>query len=464
MTNNPQHNTTMNNIRKKTIALILASATTITAMAQESATGYFMENYNMKWLMNPALGNRNGYVGFPGLGNINVSVNGNLSLSDIYYARNGKTLVFTNPEISTSEAMKKFSKVNRIGENLNLSIIQVGFKGLGGYNNIAINVREDLSLDIPKTLFSLAKEGITNKAYSFKDVHAIAKAYAEIALNHSHEIKALGGLRIGASLKLLVPFAFSEANFNDLTLDLGKDTWQARTNAEWKMGLKGFRFKTAVNEHTNHRYVDGGNFDDLKYSPNGFGFGVDLGTTYKYDDLTFSLALTDLGRLNFNSVQLASTGGTKVFDTMQHEITVGDGGDSWNNFVDDLAPLYELENKGDIGSTSVGLEGKFRAGADYQLPSFKKLHIGLLNTTNLSSRFPMTEFRLAANVEPVNGVALGVSAATGTYGTNCGFLLSLGNKGFNFTLGMDYAFFKFDKNYYPLSSNCDVHFGLNFPF
>ncbi len=87
-----------------------------------------------------------------------------------------------------------------------------------------------------------------------------------------------------------------------------------------------------------------------------------------------------------------------------------------------------------------------------------------MNTTNLSSVFPMTEFRVSANVEPVKGIAASVSAAAGTYGANYGFLLSLGNKGFNFLIGMDYAAMKMDKNHIPLKSNCDVHLGINFPF
>lgn len=130
----------MNNISKKIAALLLLGAGGISAIAQESSTGYFMENYNMRWQMNPAMGNRHGYVGFPGLGNLNVSVNGNLSPTDIVYSRGGKTVLFTNPDVSVPEAMGKFGKVNRLSESLKLGVVQVGFKALGGYNNVAINL------------------------------------------------------------------------------------------------------------------------------------------------------------------------------------------------------------------------------------------------------------------------------------------------------------------------------------
>lgn len=48
----------MNNITKKYVALFLAATSMATAAAQESSTGYFLENYNMRWQMNPAMGNR----------------------------------------------------------------------------------------------------------------------------------------------------------------------------------------------------------------------------------------------------------------------------------------------------------------------------------------------------------------------------------------------------------------------
>ncbi|MBD5278731.1 MAG: hypothetical protein HDS32_05790 [Bacteroides sp.] len=453
----------MNIINKKFLTLTMA-AIALSASAQESATGYFMENYNMKWQMNPAMGNRNGYVGFPALGNLNVAVNGNLSVTDLVYARNGKTVLFSNPDVSASEVLGNLGNVNRLSESLNLGVIQVGFKGFGGYNNIAINVKENASFDLPKSIFSLIKEGVSNKTYDITDLRAKAAAYAEIALNHSREIKQVPGLRAGVSLKFLLPVAFAEANFDELALELGENNWKARANANMRVGMQGFRYETEIDDRTKQRYVNGFNTDDLKYGINGFGFAVDLGATYDWNDFRFSLALTDLGMLNFNSVQEASTNGVKTFETAAHQIGIGDDSEGWDKLVDDLSPLYQLDDNGDIGSTSMGLQGKMRLGVDYKFPLYDKLHFGLMNTTNFSSIFPMTEFRVSANVEPVKGVAASVSAAAGTYGANYGFLLSLGNKGFNFLIGMDYAAIKMDKNHIPLSTNCDVHLGINFPF
>ncbi|MCM1490454.1 MAG: DUF5723 family protein [Muribaculum sp.] len=453
----------MNIINKKFLSIILASASVATTAAQESATGYFLENYSMRWQMNPAMGNRLGYVGFPGLGNLNVGVSGNFNVTDIVYPYNGKTVLFTNPNIPASEVLGNLKNVNRLSQDSKVNLLQVGFKAMGGYNNIAISVKENTTADIPKSIFSLLKEGVSNKDYDINDLHVKANAYAEIALNHSRDIKQIPGLRAGVSFKMLMPVAYCEANFNNLHLDLQQDNWSAIADAEMKLGMNGLRYKTKENDRTGHRYVSGVDGDDIGFGFNGFGFAFDLGATYEWKDFVFSLALTDLGMINYNSVQLASTNGKQEFHTDNHIIGVGDGGDSWDDLVDDLSRLYELN---DMGTQSVnsGLEGTLRVGADYKFPMYDKLHFGLLNTTHFNTIVPSTEFRLSANVEPVKGVAVAVSGAAGTFGVNYGFLLSLGNKGFNFNLGMDYAAFKMDKNHIPLDSNFDIHFGMNFPF
>ncbi|MDE6648626.1 MAG: hypothetical protein K2K45_01710 [Muribaculaceae bacterium] len=453
----------MNNINKKILALSFAAVSLMTASAQESSTGYFMENYNMKWQLNPALSNRNGYVGFPALGNLNLAVNGNLSVTDLVYPYEGKTVLFTNPNISADKVLGNLGKTNRLSESLGLNIIQFGFKAFGGYNNLAINVKENFSMDLPKGMFSLLKEGISNQTYDITNLRAKAAAYAEIALNHSREIKQVPGLRAGVSLKFLLPATFFQADFNELKLDLGKDNWRVLSDARIRIGLDGVRYDTEYSDQTHKDYVSGVNMDDAKFGINGFGFGLDFGATYEWKDFVFSLAFTDLGTMSFNKVQEASTNGTQIFQTKGHVIGIDDDDKGWDNMTDDLAKLYELRDNGTVKS-SMPLQGKMRVGVDYKFPYYNKLHFGLLNTTDMSKIFPYTEFRVSANVEPIKGIAASVSAAAGTYGANYGFLLSLGNKGFNFMIGMDYAHLKMDKNHIPITSNMDLHMGINFPF
>ncbi|MDE5968327.1 MAG: hypothetical protein K2G64_04390, partial [Muribaculaceae bacterium] len=57
-----------------TVTGALAAAS---ASAQNLASGYFDDNYEYRYQLNPAMGNDdNGFVSMPGLGNLNVGTNG----------------------------------------------------------------------------------------------------------------------------------------------------------------------------------------------------------------------------------------------------------------------------------------------------------------------------------------------------------------------------------------------------
>ena len=181
----------LNNIKFILAAGFIASA--VSASAQDTYSGYFLDNYTYRYQMNPAMGNRGNFVSMPVLGNMNIGMSGNLPLTSVLYNRGGKTVLFTNPEVSVAEAMKGFKDVNRIGTNLKLNILSGGWKAWGGYNTVSINARANADVHVPKSLFSLIKEGVSNQTYSIKDVRAQALGYAEIALGHSRDITPVPG-------------------------------------------------------------------------------------------------------------------------------------------------------------------------------------------------------------------------------------------------------------------------------
>lgn len=134
---------------------VITGVVSLSMAAQNTQTGYFTNDYTYRFQMNPAYGNSKGFVSMPGLGNLNVGVNGNLHLTDILYNYNGKTTTFMNPGISVSEAMDGFSDVNKLSSNIKVGILSVGFKGFGGYNTLSINARTMVNAHLPKSLFSL---------------------------------------------------------------------------------------------------------------------------------------------------------------------------------------------------------------------------------------------------------------------------------------------------------------------
>lgn len=204
----------------RNIALVAGLAAATCASAQNTYSGYFIDNYLYRSEMNPAFGNAENYVGFPGLGNLNAGMAGNLHLDNIFYNIDGRTCLFTNPGVSAAEVLDGIHDVNKLGVSTKIDIINVGFKGLGGYNTVGISARADVRTHIPGSIFSLLKEGVENKTYDIADFRARGTAFAQIALNHSHDIKAVPGLRIGGTLKILIGGAQVDARLDKARLEL----------------------------------------------------------------------------------------------------------------------------------------------------------------------------------------------------------------------------------------------------
>lgn len=442
------------------------AALSLSASAQSVHSGYFMENYLYRHQMNPAFGNTgNGYVGFPALGNLNIGMHGNAHVSNFIYAKNGKTMLFTNPELSTAEVMKNFKDNNKLGFGLKMGVIDFGFKAFGGYNTVGINAVASADISIPVGIMQLLREGISNRNYKIGNFKADAVGYAEIVLNHSRDIKQVPGLRAGMSVKFLVGMAALQANMKKANLELGTDSWNISTDAEVYASVKGFEYERDHNSRDNLDYVSGAKIDNFS-APNGFGVAFDLGAEYQWRDFRFSAAVVDLGFINFSESYLATTEGLRQVRSDKYTFEVGgsDSDDEWDNLENDISKLYQMTDKGNVGSHTYNLKATLNFGVEYELPYYRKVRFGLLNTTRIAGPMTATEFRLSANYEPLKVIGINVNASAGTYGLGFGWMANVRVPAFNLFLGMDHVPGKFAKQMVPLNSNADFFMGIDFPF
>ena len=444
-------------------------AAALCASAQNTNSGYFLDGYTYRYQMNPAIGNDKGFVSMPGLGNLNVAVRGNLHLRDVIYNVNGKTCLFTNPGISASEVLDGFSDRNKLNADVKANVLSAGFKAFNGYNTISINARSAVNAVVPQSFIELAKEGVSNKTYEISDLGARGIGFAEIALNHSHDIKAVKGLRIGATAKFLLGIASLDAQFHNAHLTLGENEWTATTNAEVFANIGGFQYEMS-DKKDRHQYVDGANLDgDGSIGVNGFGMAFDLGATYKWNNFNFSAAVLDLGFISYSKTQVASTNGDRTFNTNAYTFNPDDDADNsfsseWKRMRNGLEDLYQLQNMGEQGSHGMSLGATVNLGAEYELPAYRKVHFGLLSSTRIHGKYSWTEARLSANYAPAKVFSMDANVVAGTYGVGFGWLLNFHTTGFNFFLGMDQTLGKVTKQFAPLSSNASVNLGMNFLF
>ncbi|MDE5668485.1 MAG: hypothetical protein K2I24_03020, partial [Duncaniella sp.] len=380
---------------------------------------------------------------------------------NIFYNVNGKTTTLLNPGVSASEVLDGLKNKNRLGINMRETVLAFGFSGLGGYNTFSISARADMGFSLPKDIFRLAKEGLENTTYDLSHLNTRGAGWAEIALGHSHKLN--DRLRIGATLKLLAGVASVQTNVNTASLQLREDTWVAGVDAELQTSLKNIRYKTKYNEDTRRNYVNGIEIED--FSPiSGYGMAVDLGAVYRLnDDWEFSASLLDLGFISWDNNHVASTNGLQQVVTDDYSFNV-DNNDSWDKFKDNLTMLYQLEDLGDTGSRMSGIGATMNIAAQYTLPVYRRAKFGLLSTTRFNGPFTWTDFRLSANIEPVNCLSAGVNLGMGTFGPSFGWSVILKAPGINLFVPTDHTPCKLAKPGVPLNSNADFNFGINFPF
>lgn len=476
----------------KYMIVVAVLGLTSTASAQNLNSGYFADGFLYRHELNPAIANDQGYVALPGAGNINIGVNSNLRVDEVLYnvtTASGKkrTALFLHPQVDAQEFMQNIHVKNRISENLKLQVLGFGFRAWGGYNTFAINARENLYLNIPGSLFDLAKNGLENKTYDISNLNAHADAYAEIAFGHSRQFGEK--LRLGAKLKVLLGVANADLSVNKAQLQLTDNAIIGVTDAKLQGSLKELKFKnetkTRGNEGTgaahptsDHTYVSG--VDDTKWGIAGAGVAVDLGAEYKIDDnWKVSAALLDLGFIRWNKNYVASTNGehevntsidrdgnNRVFKlkTDDKDTDPGSMKNQMKELTEDLAYLYELQDNGEQGGRTKLIGATMNLGVEYKAAFYEKLSFGALNSTRLAGKYSWTDFRFSANWAPTNAFSASANVAIGTYGTSFGWLLNVHPTGFNLFLGMDHLCAKLAKQGVPLSGRTQVSLGINFPF
>lgn len=142
-----------------TIAAI-AVAAAIPATAQNTYSGYFIDGNLYRHQLNPALANEYNYVAFPALGNFNFGMHGNLHVRDVLYNVNGKTTTFLNPGVDAATFLGSLHDSNKVGVDINIPILSGGFGAWGGYNTVSISARARVDASLPRSIFSLLKEGV----------------------------------------------------------------------------------------------------------------------------------------------------------------------------------------------------------------------------------------------------------------------------------------------------------------
>lgn len=459
----------MNTIKHATMVAMMAAMTMGTS-AQALRSAYFSDSYIYRHNMNPALANDDGYVSFPLLGNMSLDLGMTFGVSDfIKKGPNGTLVTALHPSVSAPEFINDLPDELKMKESFDMTILSIGFNGLGGYNTLEFGVHEQVGMQLPKDMFVFMKEMQAGKKYEFSDLRMNARGWVDVAYGHSHAIGE--ALRIGAKVKLLVGVVNFDANLDGAEAYFGQDKWQMKLHGNITMGTPG----GAMFETNKDGYVDGIGDFDIGSGIAGWGYSVDLGATYDMEEivegLKLSAAVTDLGSITWEDCAYAYNEGTPFefggFTNLAMHDNQGSGSlnDQWDALSDDLDKMLNLR-LGSRKDVTESLAATVTGGVEYEMPFYRNLSVGLLYTQRFDKMFGFQEGRAVLNFAPGKVFDMSVSGAMSNWGTSLGGVLNLHLAGLNLFVGSDYVYTgKVNSDMVPLEkSGLNLQVGLNLPF
>ena len=452
---------------KYIIAALVVASSVMNVEAQSAKSSYFMDGAFHNMQMNPAMKAERNYLSFPILGNMGVSLNSNVGLSNFLYPYGENELVtFMHKSVSADEFLSGISPKTKFDLNLDMTLFALGFRGFGGYNTLNLTLRSQVGINLPKGMFEFMKRGFSKDYYSFSGLNMNTMNYAAITIGHSREITE--NLRVGANFKYLVGLAYANLNVDKMNLTLQDNIWMVESYATGYIATAG---------ETNWTLDESGQVDGAEMqinSPMASGYAIDLGATYDFKDLVdglkVSASLVDLGSINWKHMIKAKTKDSQIrFEGFQ-EIDINDFESSVEDQLDeiqeDAEKMLELYPDGNHAeSVKTKLAATMYLGAEYEMPFYKKMSVGVLYTNRFSDVNDLYDLRGYLTLSPLRWLEASVNYGVSTYGKELGWMLNFHPAGLSMFLGSDYMIMDVSPQYVPINNvNANFTFGVSIPF
>lgn len=437
-------------MKKIILSISILAAAAVGAVAQANLSTFFADNNVYSYRINPAMAGEKGFVGFV-LNNIQTEAGSNLSLgSFLYPSPKGGLVTFLNHEVKAEDAMKRFRNNNAIFEDFNLSLLSVGWWTKNGFfNNLEFNVRENVGVSLPKSVFELMKVGGFDTPYDLSAMNVGLDTRLEFAYGITKQVNEK--FSVGGRLKLHAGIAKAGVAFNKAQLVMNTQEVSYDVDGALKMAVPMVRFGSKSSTFDPGKTVI--DFSQLDFNPRGLGFSgygaaIDLGFTYKpVKDLTLSLAIQDLGAMYWNYALVGKSVGTKTFDGT----TIGVGGngsqlgsvldDEMKEFIEGLQSLMEFSQV--AGKTSDNIELmplRVNAGLRYRMPFYNRLSVGAIAQYRYNAASVVRtwyDVRAGLTITPIDWFSISGNYGYNTAGLTWGSVMSLNFAGINFMLGLE---------------------------
>lgn len=445
-------------LKTSCIVILLTIIGISEGLTQGVRTSYFMDNVPARLKMNPALQPARGYFNIPAIGAFGLSASSNkLSVQDFI-----DIIENENDFLNSDKFINRLDTKNTMNIDLTTDVISFGFYSGKGFWTVNLGARAIISASIPKTMFEFARyaninpesQGL-NLNYDIKNMELHADIFTEIGLGYSRPVTH--NLTLGGRAKLLVGIGNLDAQIDQIQANINTDdissyqSWKVKTKGSLETSMKGLEFS----HDPDAGYIDDIDFDSPGIS--GYGFGIDLGASYKlFNCINISAAILDLGFIKWtkSSTTIATTNSEHSYGDFinfdpEHPEETYEAGDVFD------FDLIQFQTEEKTKSRRTSLHSTLNLGAEYMILN-NKLGFGILSSTQFTQPESYSELTISANYRPRNwfGATLSYSFLHSEFKT-----LGIGVKIGPIFIGSDYLMTKAPKE----ANRLNAYLGVSLP-
>ena len=417
-------------------ALILFALAAPSVRSQELETGYFLGGNPYAFRMNPAFQSERNIFSIA-LGGTGLEAWSNLGISSLFYpGGNGYLYTFMNDRVSPAEFQRKIGRNNRLDLDARVNLLTLGFWADRRFYTIDLNVRGLNAVSAPSDLFAFLKEGSQGgNSFDFSGTGIRAKEFVELAFGWSKNYNNV--FNAGFRVKALVGAAEAEVLAESMKLSMASDRWEIQARSVLNASSPSLVYRREGDD------LDVGSieFGGSKIGPAGYGAALDLGASWNVlPSLTLSAAVLDLGPMRWNrEVQGVSPETSYTWAPSDQE---GGSDDTWEAEMDEasaaLSGIFRFKDHSGSGGRFEMLPFRVNLGAEYRMPFYERLSVGLLYQGRGGAAFSRHTGRFSLNWNPLSFLSMSTGTTLSKMGQNFGFALNLHPAGINLLVGCDY--------------------------
>ena len=253
--------------------------------------------------------------GFVRIGEVHRTSRNNVGAASFLFPSGDKLVTGLHSSISNEDFLGGLKPVNSYFGQIDYNLVSYGWKGKSrGFHTLAIGVRVNYGLSMPKGIFQILKTGTGQSPYDLSSLRAFENDYGEISYGYSLPLN--DKLSIGGRVKLLVGLNSVDVITRRFNLSTTEQQYLLDLDADIDLTNRNKKFGTDEEGYLDYSSFSGKGKLGI---PTGAGLAFDLGLVWKpFDGFSLSASVLDLGGILWYYGNAGTSSGSYIFEGLKN--------------------------------------------------------------------------------------------------------------------------------------------------